>query len=309
MLDSSMGAPATTGLSRAPRFGKLLVEGEVARGPASTVLAARVAGGDGQASATRLAVKGYDLALRVSSPDAARFEHAIDARLARFRRADETGDLPRDRLYRATDLVRGARPSLAAVGSLRGLVAFWAEVAEVLGAAHAKGLAHGHVHPGHALVLDKERPFVTDPAVVLTPQAARLHPESARFLAPEAIDELLADRPACATPQADVYAIAASLLATLGAEVPVTALEALREAKLRPRRPIIAAASIGRPVATRALAEVLAAALSPERDKRQQDGTAFAAELTRILAKKTDSVPVAAPATRPTEPTQLGETR
>lgn len=307
-----MGPPATTGLTRAPRFGKLLVEGEVARGPASTVLAARLAGGDGQASATRLAVKAYDLALRVPSPDAARFEHAIDPRLARFRRADETGELPRDRLYKATDLVRGARPSLATVGSLRALVAFWAEVADAIGAAHAKGLSHGHVHPGHALVLDGARPFVTDAAVVLTPQAARLHPESARFLAPEALDELLADRPACATPQADVYALAASLLATLGAEPPVMELEALREAKRRPRRPIIAAASIGRPVATRALAEVLAAALSPERDKRQLDGTAFAAELVRILQKKTDSVPVAAPLNgppKPTGPTKQGETR
>lgn len=282
------GSRANTGRGGAPRSGKLLVEAEVARGPASVVHAARLAGESGDPSASRLAVKAYDPALRVLTPDASRFESAIDPRLARVRRGDETGDLPRDRLHRVTDLVRGAPGVLATVGSLRGLVELWAEVSRALGAAHARGIAHGHVHPGHALVLAgangaAPRPFVVDAGVVLTPQAARLHPESAALLAPEAIEELLADRPAPATRDADVYSTAASLLAALGARPAAASLEGLLEAKRRLRPPVIAAAAVGRALDGRALGAVLARALSPDRELRPHDGDELARELSALL--------------------------
>ena len=123
------GSKIQSGRSGAtPRLGRLLLEGEVARGPASVVYAARLADSQAAESGTsaRLAVKAYDPALRVLAPSAARFETATDERLARVRRGDETGDLPRDRLYRVTDLVRGTTASLAALGSLRATVAFFA---------------------------------------------------------------------------------------------------------------------------------------------------------------------------------------
>jgi len=279
-----------TGRGGAPRSGKLVLEGEVARGPASVVHAARLAGESGDPSAARLAVKAYDPALRVLSPDASRFEQAIDPRLARVRRADETGELPRDRLHRVTDLVRGAPAVLATLGSLRALVAFWAEAASVLGAAHARGAAHGHVHPGHALVLAgtngaAPRPFVVDAGVVLTPQAARLHPEQAALLAPEALEELLADRPAPATRDADVYALAASILAALGVRPRARTLEALLDQKRREREPVIAAAAVGRSIDGGALARVLARALSPDRERRPRDADELGRELAALLTE------------------------
>src|SRR5262245_9314031 len=118
------GSRANTGRGGAPRSGKLVLEAEIARGPASVVHAARVSAPDGTPSASRLAVKAYDPSLRVLSPDASRFEASIDPRIARVRRAEETGDLPRDRVHRVTDIVKGAPATLATLGSLRAVVAF-----------------------------------------------------------------------------------------------------------------------------------------------------------------------------------------
>jgi hypothetical protein len=290
MLPPNMGAVtgsrAQSSRFGAPRLGRLLIEQEVAKGPASTVLAARVASDSGEPSATRVAVKGYDLALRVGTPDASRFEGAIDSRILRSRRVDETGVLPKDRLYRVTDLVQGEPGVLATLGSLRALVAFWAEVARILGVAHDRGLAHGHVHPGHALVLGgaEKIALVSDPGVVLTPQAARARPSSAELLAPEAIEELLADRPAPATKEADVYSLGASVQAALGGRPgPAATLEELLARKKRAPRPAIAAATVGRGVDGRKLAQVLARALAPERDQRQSDGGELGEALASVL--------------------------
>jgi len=263
-----------------PRLGRLTVEGEVARGPASTVLAVRTESG------ARLAVKAYDPSLRVLSPEASRFEALIDERIARVRRADETGELPRDRLYRTTDLVKGAPATLATLGSLRGLVAFWVEAARALAKAHERGLAHGNLHPGHALVLDGARVLLVDAGVVVTPQAARLHPEHAALLSPEAVAELAADRPAAATREADVYALAASILAALGARPAARSLESLLAAKRREKRPVVAAACVGAALDGRALAAVLAHALSPEPEKRPRDAAAFAVLLEALLDRR-----------------------
>src|SRR5579883_2195130 len=69
---TSMGAVTRSHASRGgPRLGRLTVEGEVARGPSSVTLAARLENGN------RLAVRAWDLSLRVTAPDASRFEQAI----------------------------------------------------------------------------------------------------------------------------------------------------------------------------------------------------------------------------------------
>ncbi|MBI3725084.1 hypothetical protein HY251_14180, partial [bacterium] len=179
-----------------PKLGSLVIEDEVARGPASVVYAARLAAKPGAtAELQRIALKAYDPTLRFQDAQAQCFELAIDERIARTRRRDETGDLPKDRLYRATDIVRAAPASLEALGSLKATILFWGEVAHALGAAHARGAAHGHFRPAHALVVrdsretrrtngveesePEARPLIVDAGIVLTPKAAKMAPESA----------------------------------------------------------------------------------------------------------------------------------
>jgi serine/threonine-protein kinase len=284
------GSRVPSGRSPAPpRLGSLLVEGEVARGPASVVIAARLTG---NGEATRVAVKAYDRSLRVLAPFAARFEAAVEPRVARVRRADETGELPKDRIYRVTDLVRAQAGTLSGLGSLAAVVAFWAEVARTLGVLHARGLAHGHVRPEHALAVAPGRPLLVDAGVVLTPEGARRHLEHALLLAPEALEELASDRPAPATPEADVYALAASVVAALGGPAAGAralaradaSLATLAAAKRRAPPPRLVAAQVpGRAVDLRALSGALARALSSEPDKRPRDGAALAAELAVAL--------------------------
>ncbi len=272
-----MGAVTRSHASRGgPRLGRLTVEGEVARGPSSVTLAARLENGN------RLAVRAWDLALRVTAPDAARFEQVIDERIARNRRADETGELPKDRLYRVTDLVKGAPATLETLGSLRALLAFWVEAARALAKLHERGLAHGHLHPGHALVIDGARPLIIDAGIVVTPQAARLHPEHAALLAPESIDELTEDRPAAATRESDVYSLAASILAAIGVRPRAATLDALVATKNREKAPVIAAACVGRAIDGTALSDTLAKALAREPEKRP-DAATLAAMLKALL--------------------------
>lgn len=263
------------------RLGLLTIEGEVARGAASVVHAARSASGE------RLAVKVYDPEVRALHPGAMGFESAVHAGVVRWRSLLETGDLPRERLHRVTDLVQGVPGTLAELGSLRRAVVFWASLARVLGALHARGLAHGSVRPAHAAVLPGDRPLLLDPGVVPTPVGARRSPEAALYLAPEAVLDLLEERLPRATPRADVHGLAASLAAALGGSAPGAAalarrpsLEALLEAKRVARAPVVAAVTVPvRSVDARLLNEAIARALDPDPEARFPDGAAFARAL------------------------------
>ena len=273
----------------ATRLGGYFVEEEVARGPASLVLAGRPAPGSGSASLApeRVAIKSWDPSLRLLTEGAARFEAALDPRIARVRRADETGELPRERLYRVMDLVRGEPASLAALGSLRSLIAFWAAAARALGVAHARGAAHGYVRPAHVLACDG-RPYVVDAGVAPTPSAAQTDPRVALVLSPEAVEDLLAGRAPRAEAVSDVYSIAASIVLSLGGPAPgvrgAVGLGSLAEAKRRGVAPVIAATSIPRAaVDQRALGALLARALDPDPKRRPADGAALALELGKTL--------------------------
>jgi hypothetical protein len=265
------------------RVGQLIIECEVTRGPASVVYAARAS----EPGGGRVAVKAFDPELRALHPQASGFEAAHDPRVARFRAASETGELPQDRLYRVTDLVQGAPSTLAELGSLRHAVVFWARVARALGRVHAHGLAHGFVKPSHAVVLPDRHPLVLDAGIVPTPLAARRDPRAAVFLPPEAVSDLLQGKTPRATPRGDVYATGASLTAALGGSPPgaralstALSLDALAAAKESSRPPVVTAVTVPvRALDLRALGEALARALDPDADARFPDGLALARAL------------------------------
>jgi hypothetical protein len=285
------------------KLGLLIVENEVARGAASVVHAVRsTAAGD---AGSRLALKSWDAEARALHSGAAGFEASIDPGLARFRGVHETGDLPRDRLHRVTDLVRGAPATLAELGSLRRTVFFWARVARALGKAHARGFSHGYVRTAHAVVLPGDAPFVLDAGVVPTVAGARRAPETALFLAPEAVEDLLEDRLPRATPRADVYGLGASLVVALGGSAPGARglekplpLAGLLDAKRSARAPVVAASAVPqKAVDLRALDQALARALDPDSEARFADanGLALALEAAARLEPERSRVPTNRP--------------
>lgn len=195
-------------------------------------------------TATEVVVQLVDLA--VDPRHAARLDRLVSVRhdhLAHVREVVTIGPHTRALLV---DRVAG--PTLAALGRSRGplspaeAVTLTVPVADALEALHGAGLVHGDVSPSHVVIALDGRPMLVDLITAVTGSAG--HPD---FAAPEVV--LGQD----ASPAADVYALARTVLHHLEPEPPGP-----RETEDRP----------GPATDARRLRDLLVAAAEPDPSRR-----------------------------------------
>ena len=216
--------------------------------------------------------------------DAARFER--EARLAaklhhpNIASVLEFGETDDGRRFLAMAYIEGP-PLSSATLPPREAAAVFSKVARAVDAAHRAGVIHRDLKPGNILLSREGWPYVTDFGLARTLDAPGSLTGSGHilgtpaFMAPEQADGKEADV------RSDVYALGASLYATLARRAPFdgeTALAILAKVRTEDPAPL--------PGVPPELAAIVSRAMSKAPEKRPASAVAFAEELDRFLADR-----------------------
>lgn len=234
---------------------------------------------DGSAAALKIARAWAPEALAHEAKVLARLEGVDSPRLLEAGEAEGRAFIAM--AWRTGAPVAFAAQQARAAGDRRGLHRMVTALLEAYGRLHARGVAHGGIHPGNILVADDGEVTLLDFGRARLGATAGVDPARAgiaHFHEPEMAAALLAGQaPPAVTPRAEQYALAALAYLMLTGLHPVAPAAEQREllARIVARPPL---PFVARGVAAWPEAEaVLARALSRDPERRFADVAAFAA--------------------------------